>query len=294
MNKLIKIGKWIGGTVLVLLVVGLGAYGYISHNINQRAETKYSFAGESLKIPQDSSTLERGHHLAIIKGCIECHGEKLDGKVMMEDPALGRLVAPNLTKGKGGRPADYNVADWMTALRHGIDRTGRPLLFMPAHETTLLTKSDLQAVIAYCRQVPHVDHELPGNDLGPVVKVMAYLDKMPLLSVEKIDHNQTIIAEMDTTEGIAQGKYLSISCSGCHRPDMKGGDAVAPGQPPVPNLTRSGMAGKWTQDQFIATLRTGKTPAGHQINNDNMPWKMTAQYDDKELASLYQYFRSIN
>ncbi|CAN5565973.1 hypothetical protein BH09BAC4_BH09BAC4_45740 [soil metagenome] len=44
---------------------------------------------------------------------------------------------------------------------------------------------------------------------------------------------------------------------------------------------------------MFATLRTGKTPSGHQIDNENMPWKITAQYSDKELASLYQYFRSI-
>ncbi|SFE18092.1 hypothetical protein [Spirosoma endophyticum] len=63
--------------------------------------------------------------------------------------------------------------------------------------------------------------------------------------------------------------------------------------PPVPNLTSTGNVGKWTKAQFFATLRTGKTPSGHQIDNENMPWKMTAQYSDKELASLYQYFQSI-
>lgn len=293
MKALVKIGKWIGGIVLSLAVILLIAYFFITNNINQRTATKHSFATETIDIPRDSSIVKRGEHLAVIKGCIECHGEKLDGKIMMDDPALGRLVAANLTKGKGGLPADYSTADWLTALRHGVDRNGRPLLFMPSHETTLLSKQDLQAIIAYCQQVPAADHVVPASKLGPVVNVMAYLDKMPLLSVEKIDHKLPIVASADTTEGIAQGKYLSISCSGCHKPTLKGGEPVAPGMPPVPDLTRTGHVGKWTQAQFIHTLRTGKTPSGHQINNDNMPWKMTAQYSEKELASLYQYFRTI-
>lgn len=211
----------------------------------------------------------------------------------MNDGALGRLVAANLTHGKGGRPADYSTADWLMALRHGVDRSGRPLLFMPAHESTVLAEPDLQALIAYCRQVPAVDNELPAHDIGPVTKVMTYLGKLPLLPVEMIDHQKSMVARADTTLGIGQGKYLSITCSGCHQPNLKGGGPVAPGFPPTPDLTRTGATGRWTLAQFVNTLRTGKTPGGHQINNEHMPWKMTAQYSDKELASLYQYFRSI-
>ncbi|GAB3559796.1 c-type cytochrome [Spirosoma fluminis] len=293
MNALRKIGKWLGLGLLTLIVLGSLAYGFVAYNISQRSQKTYSFARETLSISPDSTTLKKGEHLATIKGCIECHGANLAGKMMIDDPALGRLVASNLTKGKGGLPADYSTADWLIALRHGIDRSGRPLLFMPSHESTLLAEADLQALIAYCQQAPAVDHILPSNDLGPVVNIMAYLDKMPLLSVEKIDHTKPIVAHVDTTEGVAQGKYLAVSCTGCHQPSLKGGEPLVPGQPPVPDITRTGNVGRWTQAQFVNTLRTGKTPKGHQISNDDMPWKMTAQYSDKELASLYRYFRSI-
>ncbi|MGV3561223.1 c-type cytochrome [Larkinella arboricola] len=289
-----KILKWTGivlGSLIVLLLTG---YLFIASNIANRTDKTYSFAAENLAIPTDTATINRGEHLAVIKGCTDCHGANLGGKIMIDDPALGRLVSTNLTRGRGGVPADYSTTDWLRALRHGVGRDGKPLLFMPSHETTLLSRQDMAAIIAYCQQVPGVDNELPENDLGPVVNIMTYLDKMPLLSVEKIDHNRPMVAKVDSTEGIAQGRYLAVSCSGCHRPTFKGGDPVAPGFPPVPDLTLTGNPGKWTKDQFIATLRTGKTPSGHQINNDNMPWKMTAQYTDKELASLYQFFHSLN
>ncbi|WP_420147681.1 c-type cytochrome [Spirosoma sp.] len=289
-----KIAKWTGivlGSILLLALVG---YFLISRNISQRIEKTYTFADESLNAPNDSNAIRRGQHLVVIKGCTDCHGNNLSGKIMMDDASLGRLSAANLTKGKGGLPADYSTTDWVRALRHGVDRVGHPLLFMPSHETTLLSQQDMAAIIAYCQQIPPVDHELPAEKIGPIVNVMTYLDKMPLFSVEKIDHDRPMVAKADSTEGIALGKYLAVSCSGCHRPDFKGGDPVAPGFPPVPNLTSTGNVGKWTQEQFMATLRTGKTPSGHQINNENMPWKMTAQYEQKELASLYQYFRSLH
>ena len=289
-----KILKWTGilvGALVVLLLIG---YAFIAANIRQRSEKTYAFSAETLVIPSDSSTLKRGEHLAVIKGCVECHGTNLGGKVMMDDAGLGRLVASNLTKGQGGRPADYSTTDWVRALRHGVDRSGRPLLFMPSHETTLLSQEDMASIIAYCQQLAPVDNTLPANKLGPIVNVMSYVDKMPLLPVEKIDHQRAMVTKVDTSEGIAQGKYLAISCSGCHQPTLKGGEPLAPGMPPVPDITSTGHVGKWTQAQFIATLRTGKTPGGHQIDNDNMPWKMTAQYSQKELASLYQYVRSLN
>ncbi|RRB04645.1 cytochrome c [Larkinella rosea] len=290
LRKILKGTGIVLGSLIALLLAG---YLFISTNIGNRVEKPYRFPAENLTIPTDSTTLKRGQHLVAIKGCADCHGENLAGKIMMEDAALGRLVSANLTKGKGGLPAGYTTADWLMAMRHGVDRAGKPLLFMPSHETTLLSEQDMAAIIAYCQQVPAVDHELPASNLGPVVKLMTYFDKMPLLSVEKIDHNRPMIARADSTEGIAQGQYLAISCSGCHRPTFKGGEPLAPGLPPVPDLTRTGNPGKWTKEQFIATLRTGKRPDGRQIDNENMPWKMTAQYTNQELASLYQFFRSI-
>ncbi|WP_254412140.1 c-type cytochrome [Dyadobacter diqingensis] len=289
---IIKILKWAGITLLsVIALLGAG-YGLIAMNIKNRTVRQYNFDNEVLDIKSDSVTLARGKHLVAIKGCQDCHSKDLSGRIMMDDGAVGRLSASNLTGGKGGLPSDYSATDWIKALRHGIDKSGQPLIFMPSHETTLLSEQDMAAIIAYCQTVPDVDHELPPINLGPVANVMSYFDKMPLFSVEKIDHAKPMVARADTVEGIKLGEYLAVSCSGCHRADFKGGDPLAPGLPPVPDITSSGNPGKWTQQQFLQTLRSGKTPDGHQMKNDDMPWQMTAQYEDKELASLYQFLHS--
>lgn len=289
---IIKIVKGAGITLLSVIVLFAAGYGLIAMNINSRTVKQYHFDKEILNIESDSLTLARGKHLVAIKGCQDCHGKDLSGKVVMDDGAVGRLSASNLTKGKGGLPQDYAAVDWVTALRHGVDKNGRPLIFMPSHETTLLSRHDMAAIIAYCQTVPDVDNELPPINLGPVANVMSYFDKMPLFSVEKIDHRKPMVAQADTAEGIKLGEYLAVSCSGCHRADFKGGDPLAPGLPPVPDITSSGNPGKWTQQQFLQTLRSGKTPDGHQMKNDDMPWQMTAQYEDKELASLYQFLHA--
>lgn len=288
-----KVLKWTGivlGSIALLLAAG---YALISITMKSRMTKSYVFEKENITLPADSISLARGRHLVAIKGCQDCHGTNLEGRIMNEDAAIGRLVAGNLTYGKGGLPEDYGTSDWLAALRHGVHQDGTPLLFMPSHETTLLSQQDMSALIAYCRQVPNVDHALPANDLGPIALVMSYLDKMPLLSVEKINHKRPMVAKVDSTEGIAQGKYLAVSCTGCHRENFRGGEPLAPGFPPVPNITSTGHVGKWSQQQFMATLRTGKTPEGHVLKNEDMPWKMTAQYTQVELASLYQYLRSI-
>jgi hypothetical protein len=125
----------------------------------------------------------------------------------------------------------------MRALEHGIDKNGKPLLFMPSHETTQMTKSDLASIIAYCSQATPVNNRVPENRVGPVTRLMTFLDKMPLLSVEKIDHSKSLTETVDTTNALAYGKYLSVSCEGCHKPSLKGGEPVAPAFPVVRDIT---------------------------------------------------------
>lgn len=208
-----KIFKWLGIVVGAVLLISVFFYGVIYFNIERRMNKMYSFTPGTITVPMDSASIAAGRHLAGIKGCNDCHGSNLAGATMIDNFALGPLSSRNLTRGKGGLPPDYSVNDWMRALEHGIDKNGKPLLFMPSHETTQMTKSDLASVIAYCSQVAPVDNHLPDNRLGPVTRIMSFLGKMPLLSVEKIDHSKSLAEMVDTSNALAYGKYLSIPCA---------------------------------------------------------------------------------
>jgi mono/diheme cytochrome c family protein len=290
---LIRILKGTGIALLSIGVLLAGVYGYMYYQVQTRINQKYVVQTPVLNIRYDSAQLTYGERLAIVKGCRDCHGDDMGGKVFVDDPGLGLLIGKNLTKGKGGLPNDYSTEDWVLALKHGIRRDGKTLLFMPSYEFTHLSEEDMSAIIAYAQSLKPVDRELPDHNLKPLSYILASLDKLPLIVAEKIDHSTELIKQVKSEVSVDFGKYLSTSCTGCHRPNMKGGDPIAPGFPVVPDVTTSGNVGKWTEDQFITVLRTGKTPEGKEIDPKNMPWPMTAAYTDTELKALYAYLKSI-
>jgi len=83
-----KILKWSALGLITLVAVFVAVYFSIAINMKHRIEKRYSFPVESLEVTSDSATLARGKHLSIIKGCQDCHGTDLGGKVMIDDPGL--------------------------------------------------------------------------------------------------------------------------------------------------------------------------------------------------------------
>jgi mono/diheme cytochrome c family protein len=290
LKKILKITGIVIG-VVVLIVAGF--YTKVYFSIRSRMNREYDVTAQSIQIRRDAATLELGGRLIKAKGCADCHKEDMGGGIVMDDPMLGLLVARNLTKGKGGVSSDHDITDWVLALKHGIRRDKKPLIFMPSHEYTRLSEEDLGAIIAYCTQLPPVDRELPQTDLGPLAKVLGDIDKLTLFPAEKIDHSKPLVAAVKVEVSVEYGKYLSAGCVGCHREHLKGGDPLAPGLPPVADITSSGHPGKWTDEQFINTLRTGNTPEGKILNPAEMPWKMTKEFTDVELKALHLYLKSI-
>lgn len=288
-----KILKWTGITLGVLVLLVVGFYIKASVSVNKRLDHKHTVAAQAISIPSDSAALALGARLVKAKGCTDCHGADLGGKVFIDDPMLGRLIARNLTKGQGGLPSDHSAEDWILALKHGIRKDGKSLLIMPSNEFTFLSESDMGAIIGYCMQLPKVDRILPEHDLGPLAIVLSDLGKLPLIPSETIDHNRMLIKEVKSEISVEFGKYLSTSCEGCHRKTMKGGEPIAPGFPVVRDISSTGNPGKWTDDEFIKTLRTGVTPEGKVLNPAEMPWPMTKEFTDVELKALHLYLNSL-
>lgn len=288
-----KILKGIGIFLGIIILAATGFYAKVYYSTQQRMNRTYTITPQKINVSKDSAVLALGKHFVETKGCTDCHGADLGGKVFIDDPALGFLVARNLTKGKGGLPQEHNPDDWVLALKHGIRRNGKPLLFMPAHEYTRLSENDMSAIISYCASIEPVDRELPPSSVGFVARILTDLGKLPLLPAEMIDHNRTLVKDVKAEVSIDYGKYLSISCIGCHRENLKGGEPLAPGLPSVADISSSGNPGKWSEEQFMSTLRTGETPEGKKLNPEEMPWTMTKGYTDTELKALYAYLRSM-
>ena len=289
-----KILKIIGIVLGSLLLIGVLFYIKAYFSMEKRMHKVYNIQPEKIDIPTDTASLALGNRLATTKGCRGCHGEDLGGRVFIDDPmALGFFIAKNITKGKGGLPQDYSYDDWILALKHGVNRNKKSILVMPSYEFAQLTESDMGALIAYCAQVTPVDRELPASKVGPLGRVLTDLGELPLLPAEMINHEAPLATAITPSLSVEYGKYLAVSCQGCHRENMKGGDPIAPGFPPVADITSTGNLGQWTAEQFMATLRTGKTPEGKILDPEYMPWEAATAMTDLELKALHLYLKSL-
>jgi cytochrome c553/mono/diheme cytochrome c family protein len=288
-----KFLKWTGITAGALVALLLVAYLVAYLSTNRRIHRQYQVQVKPLNIPVDSSMLAYGGRLFVIKGCVDCHGRQLEGRVFVNDPKLGVFAGANLTKGKGGLPAGFDEKEWLMALRHGLNPEGQSLIVMPSYEYCKLSDYDVASIIAWCKAQPPVNHELPPIQVGPLGHVLTFLDKLPLVPAEKIDHQYQAPVMVKREVTPAFGQYLSVSCTGCHGHNLRGGPNPLPGGTPVADITSKGHLGKWSQAQFITALRTGKTPEGRQLKNSDMPWQITSAYTEEELSALYLYLKSL-
>src|SRR5690606_1051994 len=104
---------------------------------------RYQITPVPIGIPIAQGSAERGAHLYATRGCADCHGGDLGGAKVVDEPPVGRLYGPNLTKGQGGVVADYRDEDWVRAIRHGVNPQGRPLVLMPSMEYSEFSEQDL-------------------------------------------------------------------------------------------------------------------------------------------------------
>ena len=244
----------------------------------------------------DSALIARGMHLAgPIGKCTDCHGQALSGNVFIDDPAFGRFAGPNLTRGAGGIGAGFTDADWELAIRHGIDRQGHALLFMPSREFNRFSDEDLAALIAYVKQVPPVSDTMAASHVGPVGRALLLAGKARLVDAAELDQQLPHAAAPEVGATAAYGAYIARvgACLRCHRSNLEGGHVA--GTPPsfkaAANLTPTGI-GRWTKADFVRALREGLLPGGVAIDSF-MPVRMTKGMSDTEIDALWAYLQTV-
>jgi len=97
-----KFFKWTGVVIGSMLVLVLAFYTFVYLKTKNRFEKEYAVQVPTLVVPADSASIALGRHVATIKGCNDCHGPDYAGKVVIDDPGLGYITGPNITRGKGG------------------------------------------------------------------------------------------------------------------------------------------------------------------------------------------------
>ena len=127
----------------------------------------------------DPAAVARGKYLVTIASCHDCHtpgyflgnpdmARYLGGSdVGFELPGLGTFVGPNLTPDKETGLGNWTDAQVVTAIQQGHRPDGRMLApIMPYHAFANFTPQDAQAIVAFLRSIPPVQHKVEGP-FGP-------------------------------------------------------------------------------------------------------------------------------
>jgi mono/diheme cytochrome c family protein len=291
-----KFVRWIVAALAVLIGVIVVAVAAVYIISSARLGRTYAITPPAVTIPTDAANVERGQHLvtAHVK-CVDCHGDNLGGKIFIDAPPF-LIIGPNLTDGQGGIKASLRDEDWIRAVRHGVGRDGRALLFMPTEEYIHLTERDLGDIIAYVKSVPPVDNTQARSHLRPLGRVLLVAGQLPPPAAATIDHATPFPTPVPEGVTVEYGRYLATigGCVGCHGPGLSGGriPGVPPDFPPASNITPSGAIGQWSEADFFRVLREGKRPNGVDVN-PLMPWMATAKLTDDEIRALWTFLRSV-
>jgi mono/diheme cytochrome c family protein len=282
--------KW-GGTGLAallsaaaVLVSGIALIGL--YDVHAR-----SAPALDLKVAGTPEQIARGR--AISDGfCSACHsktGTLTGGLNLGEDfpVPIGSFVSSNLTP--AGQLSHWSDGDIFRAIRNGIDRDGRWLVVMSYTNASKLSDDDTKALIAYIRSVPAAGTPTanPPDHLNMLGLVMLGAGKLP----KGKPVSTGIITAPPSGPTLQYGEYILSyqDCRACHGDKLTGG---VPGQlgPIGPDLN---LVKGWKFEEFVATMRTGVDPNGHQLAKQ-MPWRPIGRMSDEELRAVYEYLTHLS
>ncbi len=237
-------------------------------------------------IPTDAAAIAQGRHLALTRGCIGCHGDRLQGEVFDDDPIEGRAVAANLTR----LVHDHGPAVFERALRHGIGHDGRALWSMPSYNFVALSDADVAALYAYARSLPVAATPLPAGwvglprlaiALGDDAAIPAFLGKVPPLRWQR-----------HPDPAVRRGEYLTMtSCTECHGFGLRGDDPFAPPGKGAPDLA---IVASYDKADFTRLMRTGKAAGNRELRlMSRVARARFVHWTDSEVEDLYAFLSAL-
>ena len=205
----------------------------------------------SLSVPHDAASIAEGGRLARITGCRGCHGADGGGRVLVDDPMLGRLVPPALAR----VAATESDAELDRTIRHGIGKHGQALFVMPTRAHRYLADEDSARIIAWMRSLKaRPDDVLATTSFGPVGRGLILSGMLP----PSVHHEKV----SSPTRPADVGRYFTnVSCAACH--DLHTPRPTEDGKQVAPPLAP--MAAAYDPAAFRTLLRTGVGMSGRDL-----------------------------
>jgi mono/diheme cytochrome c family protein len=292
--------KWLrrGGFALLGLAVVLStAVGAGLYLAERKMNRKLDIAVRAVPLRDltDTAAIARGQYLYASRGCVDCHGAGGGGRSFIDDPNGMRVAGPHIGSGAGSVTVGYQAADWVRAIRHGVDPKGRPLLIMPSEDYNQFTDEDLGALVAYVRSMPPTEGGAAVMKLPVPVRAL-YGFGMIQDAAAKIDHSLPPPQPVANAVTREHGAYVANMCLGCHGPALAGGKIPGgpPDWPPASRLAPgdgSVMARYPDAESLTRMFRSGRRPDGSAVQV--MPFESLGAISDTDIQALHLYLRSL-
>jgi mono/diheme cytochrome c family protein len=257
----------------------------------------------------DAALATRGEYLVrSVASCGGCHGADhaadgpLTGGAEFKDWRLGTARAANLTPDVETGLGAWSDAEIVRALRTGEAKDGRLLApVMPYEWFNGMSDEDALAVARYLKSLTPM-----RNPVRQRPNFTFKFAKAVFLG-PKSGGARSAPRRGPTAE---YGAYLSQHvglCAECHTPrggleakaekdKLFAGDAHPSKDFPAnpSNLTPDSATGigRWSEADFIRTIRTGVDPRGDSLN-PFMPWRQNRRMTDDDLRAIYRYLKTL-
>lgn len=229
-----------------------------------------------------AADLAHGRRLAAIGGCISCHGAKLDGHTVEEDPRFAVIWSANLSR----ILPTLSDAQVERVLRTGRRPDGRALWLMPTFAHAAWSADDMRDLIAWMRTVPATGTDHPPIVPGPGFRAaQAQGMQDSATQAKRLAHR----APANVAPALAHGRYLArIACSECHGPELAGVPGGGPGMPPD-----IAAAAGYDLAQFRTLMRTGRGIGGRDLGDMTRygPDRLVG-LTDAEIEAIHAYARA--
>ena len=279
MAKMLRVLIWIiSGLAVLAILLALWAWFASSRVLGQ----VHPAAAERLGRPSPALLADAGRQARIL-GCVSCHGERLEGRMMFDGGPFAKVWAPNLTA-LAAEASDQQLAQ---AIRQGIGHDGRALFIMPSPQYSRLSDGEVAALIAWIRTQPRHGEQVSGIEWGPIGRVVLAAGRLPS-ALERVEEFRVKQPFNSGPAHQAGRKIAAQVCSECHGADLSGGE-------PVPDVFAPGLsiAGAYDQAQFTRLLRTGVSPSGRNLGlMQEIAEKDTRHLTDEEITQLFQYLQA--
>ncbi|MDT8759371.1 c-type cytochrome [Sphingomonas psychrotolerans] len=194
-------------------------------------------------IPRDAASIAEGARIARIASCRDCHAANGQGKVLFEDPMLGRIAPPPLAR----MAATMTDGELVRAIRHGVHKDGSSLFIMPTHALGHLSDEDVGRIVAWIRTLkPGAGDSQASMAYGPIGRALILAGKLPAMASSAKLSEAKRPADM--------GRYVTdFACLACHKLHQDG--TMEDGSTKVPALAP--MVAAYDPARLRKLLRTG-------------------------------------